>query len=120
MSEVDFDGNAIIGNPDIGAFEFQGPFGTVVVTRLTALYPGQAKLNVTPISNPTDTTLTSDHTYSLADSHQIRNALGWTWGVDHWAFTDVGVPKVITGATILANGNGPNIWANANQVTILA
>lgn len=83
-------------------------------------YLGQAKLNITPISNPADTTLTFDHTYSLADSHQIRTALGWTWGVDHWAFTDVGVPKIITGATILANGNGPNIWANADQVTILA
>lgn len=82
-------------------------------------FPCQAKLNITPISHTGDTTLTPGHTYKLADAHQIRSALGWTWGVDHWAFTSAGVPKIITGATILANGIGPNIWANANQVTIL-
>lgn len=99
-----------------------GPYGAAAgaLEASPTANPGQAKLNITPISNPDDTALTPTHNYSLADSHKIRTALGWTWGVDHWAYTDTGVPKTITGAIILANGIGPNIWANSDRVTILA
>ena len=79
-------------------------------------YPGSAKLNITPISNPDDTALTPTHTYSLADSHQIRTALGWTWGVDHWAFTSTGIPKVIPGSVLIANGIGPQFFCGSKRI----
>lgn len=60
--------------------------------------PERAKYNITPISNPEDTTISDSHTYSFASSDKVRQALGWMYGVDHWAFTNVGVPKAVIGA----------------------
>lgn len=81
-------------------------------------YPGQAKLNITPISNPDDSTLTPGHTYNLADSHQMRTALGWTWGVDHWAYTDAGVPKVVSYETMVSNGVGPRCYVGTKGAAV--
>jgi len=82
-------------------------------------YPGRAKYNLTPISNPADTTIVDANTYSLANADQVRKALGWIYGVDHWAYSDAGVAKVITGATIKANAAGPDAFADANGFKIL-
>jgi len=62
----------------------------------TLQYPGKPKYNITRISG-TSPTLADTDTYKFADAHQVRATLGWVYGVDHWAFSDVGVPKTVTG-----------------------
>lgn len=73
-------------------------------------FSGQAKLPITPVSNPTDTTLVDDHTYSLADSHQMRVVTGWTYGTANTFYNADGTPKTLTGAALKAAGAGPLLW----------
>lgn len=69
-------------------------------------YPGPVKLNITTISHPSDTSIIPTHTYKFADAHRMRIALGWTWGVDHWAYNADGTPKTILGSILIDNGIG--------------
>ncbi len=77
-------------------------------------YQRKAKYNLTRISG-TSSTIADADTYSFADAHAVRTALGWTYGVDHWAFSSVGVPKVISGATIAANANTGGLFFNPDK-----
>lgn len=98
-----------------------GPYGAAAgaLTKDATDSPGRAKYNLTPISNTGDTTIVDDHTYSLANADQVRKALGWVYGGDHWAYSDAGVAKVVTGAVIKANASGPDAFADANGFKIL-
>jgi hypothetical protein len=53
------------------------------------------------------TVITAGDTYKFVNVTEVKAALGWTNGNDHWAYTSAGAPKAVTGATLTRNGQGP-------------
>lgn len=72
-------------------------------------YSGNSRNNITRLSGP-GTTIDPAGTYKLADTKSARDATGFVYGVDHWAFTSTGIPKEILGSVIKENGVGPKFY----------
>lgn len=89
-----------------------GPYGAAAGALETGAsdHTGQAKLSFTAVSNPTDTTFSDDHTYSLADSHQMRSVTGWEYGTANAFYNADGTAKELTGLELKQAGIGPLLW----------
>jgi len=72
-------------------------------------YSGNSRNNLTSVIG-TSTTIDPAGTYKLADTQAARDATGFVYGVDHWAFTSTGIPKEILGSVLIANGGGDQFF----------
>ena len=75
----------------------------MTVSNALLQHVGRAKYSILPVSNADDSGIVADHTYSIADADQVRQAIGWEYGTDHWAFNADGTAKVLSGETIIVN-----------------
>ena len=83
--------------------------------RANSITDAYGSYDITAVSNPSDTVLTAGHTYSLHVG--LRAALGSVDGVDHWAYSDAGVQKVVSYETIQQNGNDYNFIVSTTKGT---
>lgn len=105
------------GGTYIGAMDVQAD--PLVTITAPIQYAGRAKYNITRVSGASSTLADAD-TYSFADAHEVRVALRWEYGTDHWAFTDAGVPKVIAGSVIKSHGLGPDLYTGFDGIYLYA
>jgi len=78
-------------------------------------YQGSPLNNISRLSG-TSTTITPTDTYILDDTNAWRDATGFVYGVDHWAFTSTGVPKAILGSVLIANGGGDHFFCGSKRI----
>lgn len=81
----------------------------MTISKAPLQYSGLVKTNLNQVIG-TSTTIDLAGTYKLADTHAARDATGFVYGIDHWAFTSIGLPKEILGSVLIANGGGDQFY----------
>lgn len=70
------------------------------------------------VSHPTDTSIIDAHTYSLPNSTPVKTAVGYSSGVDHWAYSSAGVPKAVTGTVLKRKGQGMALFVGERDLVL--
>lgn len=78
-------------------------------------YQGPLKSNLTRVTG-TSTIINPTDTYSLADTNAARVAVGFVYGVDHWAYNADGTPKTILGSVLIDNGIGYRFYVGTRGI----
>ena len=115
-------GNFLIGNSGV-EYLVTGPVSgtlnfefTAIETGLTLKRSGICSVKFTNASlqeliyTPNPTSIVDHHTYSLADSHQMRSVTGWTYGTANAFYNADGTAKELTGLELKQAGIGPLLW----------
>ena len=87
----------------------------MTISKAPLQYSGLVKTNLTRVIG-TSTTIDPAETYKLADTQAARDATGFVYGVDHWAFTSTGIPKEVSGSVLIANGGGDQFFCGPKRI----